>query len=275
MASFRVMPRQTKKALKARLEKAHEQWVTLALMVPVKWSEEDLRKAEEETARFELMTDEELDEYYRSPEGLAELAYERQLDREQEEFEAIPIEERPNPLGRRLIRRGKVEFYQNVVTRVVQGMPRQKIADELRVSVDTIKIALRVVRRLTGQDYTRHQHKKLADFNRCPQCRGYANSGNRKPYDEKLDGTAEPRRKHKRNEISQSRRNMQRGETDEEDENTEQTYIDQTYMKNQSKEGFPRPCAVCSEIVYSVADAIERHRRCAGNIELDGPDDSD
>src|SRR5262245_45448325 len=195
MAAFRVKARQTKKALKARLEKAHEQWVTLALMVPVKWSEEDLRKAEEETARFELMTDEELEEYYRSPEGLAELAYERKLDREEEEFEAIPIEERPNPLGRRLIRRDKLEFYQNVLTKVGQGMPWKKIAAELGVSVSTIKMALRVVRRLTGKDHRHDQHKNPEDFNECRQCRGFVNQGTRSEYD------SNPRRRHKKNEI--------------------------------------------------------------------------
>ena len=150
MASFRVMPRLTKKALKTKLEKAHEQWGRLVMFgVPVAVSEEDLRKAEEKAARFESMTDDELDEYYRSPAGCAELDHERELDRELEEIEAIPIEQRPNPLGRKLIRRGKLEFYQNVLSRVGQGIPRKKIAEELEVSVNTIKVALRVARRLT------------------------------------------------------------------------------------------------------------------------------
>jgi hypothetical protein len=97
MASFCVMPRLTKKALKARLEKAHEQWGSLVLFgLPVDVSEEDLRKAEEEAARIESMTDKELEEYYLSPAGCAELAYERKIERELEEIEATPIEQRPS-----------------------------------------------------------------------------------------------------------------------------------------------------------------------------------
>jgi hypothetical protein len=259
MASFGVMPRLTKKALKARLEKAQEQWESLVWMVPVNVPEEDLRKAEEEAARIESMTDEELEEYYRSPAGLAELAYERQLEREFEEMESIPIEQRPNPLGRKLIREGKLEYYQNVATRVTQGIQRKKIADELGVSLSAIKFALRVVRRLTGQDYTHHKHNTWEDSTRCPQCRGYLNSDTHKPYGEKLDGTRETRRKHKRKEIPQSELIGQPGGTDNEDENLEQAYIDLTYLKSQSKKGFPRFCAICGETVYTVEDAKMRH----------------
>jgi len=269
MASFRVMPRLTKKALKARLEKAHQQWGSLVLFgIPVNVSDETLRKAEEEAARIESMTDEELEEYYRSPAGRAELEYERKLEREVEEAEAIPIEERPNPLGRKLIRRGKLEYYQKVATRVAQGIPRKKIADELGVSVSAIKFALRVVRRLTGQDYTHHNHTTWEDSMRCPQCRSHLNTNTHKPYGEKLDGTPEPRRKHKRKEIPQSRFNIQPGESDNENDS-----FDKTYMKIQAEYGFPRPCAVCGVTVHSVADAIERHHQCADDIELD--DDSD
>jgi hypothetical protein len=78
-------------------------------------------------------------------------------------------------------------------------MPWKQIAAELGVSVDTIKIALRVVRRLTGQDYTRHQHKTPEDFNRCRQCRGFVNQDTRSEYD------LNPRRRHKKNEIPVSR----------------------------------------------------------------------
>jgi len=79
-----------------------------------------------------------------------------------------------------------------------------------------------------------------------------------------LDGTPEPRRKHKRKEIPQSRLNIQPGETGNENES-----FDKTYMKIQAKYGLPRPCAVCGVTVHSVADAIESHGQCADDIEID------
>src|SRR5262245_59008040 len=210
------MPRRSLKSLQAREEKAQQQMLALLYMTPVNLSGEDLRKVEEEIERIESMTDEDLRNYYRSPIGLAEIEYDKKIEREIAEWEATSLEQRPTSLGRKLIRCGKLEFYREIHARLIRGMSRKKIAAELGVSIHRLKIALRALRRLTGEDYKHHRHGNPVEFNRCPQCRGYANSGNRKPYDEKLDGTAEPRRKHKRNEISQSRRNMQRGETDEE-----------------------------------------------------------
>jgi hypothetical protein len=176
------MPRRSKKILTARHHKAQEQMLALLEMTPAKISEEYLRRAEEEIARFEPMSDKELEAYYRTPEGIAEIAEYRELEREFKEWETTPIEQRSNPLGRKLIRRGKLEFYLEINARVVRGMPRKKIVDELsllyrkRISANTIKVALRALRKLTRQDYRHHSHRGV-DFNHCPQCRGYAYQG--------------------------------------------------------------------------------------------------
>src|SRR5215510_2184203 len=231
------MPRRSLKSLQAKEEKAQQQMWALLYMTPGNLTDEDLRWAEEELARLESMTDEDLEEYYRSPAGQAEIAYERKLEKE----EAGPIEQRPNALGRKLIRAGKLEFYQAIHSRVLKGLPRKKIAEELGVSIHRVKMALRALRRLTGQNYEHHRHgNNPEEFNRCPQCRGYFNRGTKKLHGEKLDGTPERRRKHKQKEIPESRLDVELGETDDEHDS-----IDQAYMKDQSKEGFPRPCAVC------------------------------
>jgi len=202
MASCRPMPRRSKKILKAREEKAHEQWWALLEMTPLNVSEDELRRVEEEIAQIESMTDEELQAYYSTPEGLVEIAQEREFNLQ---WEATPIEQRSNPLGRKLIRRGKLEFYREIHTRLIRGMPRKKIAHELgllygrKISSDTVKVAIRGLRKLTGQDY-RHHHHRGEDFNKCSQCRGYAYQGSnfygedkrRLQRKKKLDGTVIP-----------------------------------------------------------------------------------
>jgi hypothetical protein len=175
------MPRRSKKVLEAREKKAQEQFLTLLCMTPSTLSEEDLRQAEQEIARIESMTDEELHAYYQSPDGLAVIAEYREQERELEELEATPIEQRPNPLGRKLIRHGKLEFYQKIHARVMAGVPRKQIAEELDISVNTLKIALRTLRKLTGDDYETHKkthrHQSWSDTTKCPQCRAHINEG--------------------------------------------------------------------------------------------------
>lgn len=176
------MPRRSKKILKDREQKAQEQFRALLELTPFNISEHDSQLIEQEIVRIDSMTDAQLQAYYRTPEGLAEIAEYRAMEKELDDLEAMPIEQRPDPLGRKLIRREKLEFYREIEVRAMRGMPRRRIADELsllyrkRISANTIKMALRALRKLTGQDYRNHKHRE-EDFKKCPQCRGYAYQG--------------------------------------------------------------------------------------------------
>jgi len=122
-------------------------------------------------------------------------------------------------------------------------MPRKKIAAELQISIHTVKMVLRVLRRLTGQDHRNHRHKDEEQFNHCPQCRSYSNWDTRKLYDEKLDETPEPRRKRKRKEIPESRLGGRTG-----------------YIDRQPGEIGSYNCPVCGRVID---DNEREHQRCA------------
>ena len=181
-------------------------------MTPFNLSEEDMRQAEEEFQKIESMTDAELQVYYSTdPDGISEMASMQKEAEESEEWERTPIEKRRSPLGRKLIRPGLLELYQQIYDRVAKGVPRKVIASELGISEHRLKMALRNLRRLTGQDPKSlgksHVHKG-DEYKRCPQCRGYENQDVRSEYD------SNPRRRHKKKEIPVSRMNLP-GEHDE------------------------------------------------------------
>jgi hypothetical protein len=181
MASCGPMPRRSKKVLEAKEKKAQEQFLILLCMTPSTLAEEDLRQAEQEIARIESMSDEELRAYYQSPEGLAEIVEYRELKRELDELEAMPIDQRPSLLGRKLIRSATLELYREIHSRVVRGEKRKKIAYELGISINTLKMALRALRRHTGNDYETHlkthRHRTWEEKTKCPQCRGHIYEG--------------------------------------------------------------------------------------------------
>ena len=138
------MPRRSRKLLKAREEEAQRQMLALLSMTSVNLSDEDLRQVEEEIQRVELMTDAELQVYYSSSEGLADIACAQEVEQTFKQLEATPIEQRPNLLGRKLLRSGKLEFYQQIHTRVVKGVPRKVIADELGIASNCLNALFRL-----------------------------------------------------------------------------------------------------------------------------------
>jgi DNA-directed RNA polymerase specialized sigma24 family protein len=176
---FLRVARRTVKLLNSRLQKAQQQILALLEMTPLNVTEEEWAFADAELDADDIVALEA--EYYEADYGRG-------------------LEALQNPLGRKLFRRGKLEFYREILNRVMSGMPRKQIAEELNVSLSTVKQALRTIRRLTNQDYTHHRHD-ADDFYRCPQCRGYASKDSRSEYN--------PLRKRKQKEIPISYFNLQ------------------------------------------------------------------